>query len=435
MAILDVLAVLMVLAATFGWINDRYVRLPLTVGIMAMGLTLSLALVVLSLVYPPIKVDAQRFLGFIDFDQLLLHGGLGFLLFAGALHIEFGDLREHRISIGVLAVVGTLLSTLIVGGLCWLLAYSLGLGLTPYHCLLFGALISPTDPIAVLGMLKSLGAPRHLEVQIAGESLFNDCVGVVVFLALLQFGGRPLPDGASFVLDLIVLVAREVVGGAALGLLLGLLAFLMLRRIDNYQVEILISLALVTAGYAGAERLHMSGAIATVMAGLLVGNQGRSFAMSDRTRQHLDSFWELVDEILNALLFVLLGVEVLALTFRREYVVAGALAILAVLLARFVSTGLCLQLVRALTGWPAPHTVKLLTWGGLRGGLPVALALVLRNHLPIPQADVLLVMTYFVVVFSIMVQGLSMKPLVKALRRRGRHQGIARSLSCSPHTA
>ena len=413
MAIFDVLAVLMVLAATFGWINDRYVRLPLTVGIMAMGLALSLALVALSLVYPPIKVDAQRFLGFIDFDQLLLHGGLGFLLFAGALHIEFGDLREHRVSIGVLAVVGTLLSTVIVGGLCWLFAQSLGLDLTPFHCVLFGALISPTDPIAVLGMLKSLGAPRHLEVQIAGESLFNDCVGVVVFLALLQFGGRPLPDGASLALDLIVLVAREVVGGAALGLLLGLLAYLMLKRIDNYQVEILISLALVTAGYAWAERLHMSAVITTVMAGLLVGNQGRSFAMSDRTRQHLDSFWELADEILNALLFVLLGLEVLALTFRREYVVAGALAILAVLLARFVSTGLCLQLVRAVTGWPAPHTVKLLTWDGLRGGLPVALALVLRNHLPTPQADVLLIMTYFVVVFSVMVQGLSMKPLVK----------------------
>jgi CPA1 family monovalent cation:H+ antiporter len=177
MAIFDVLAVLMVLAATFGWVNDRYARLPVTVGIMAMGLTLSLALVTLSLVYPPIKVDAQRLLAALDFDQLLLHGALGFLLFAGALHIELGDLREHRVSIGVLAVVGTLLSTGIVGGLCWLVTRVLNLGLTPFHCLLFGALISPTDPIAVLGMLKSLGAPRHLEVQIAGESLFNDCVG------------------------------------------------------------------------------------------------------------------------------------------------------------------------------------------------------------------------------------------------------------------
>jgi CPA1 family monovalent cation:H+ antiporter len=412
MAIFDVLAVLMVLAATFGWVNDRYARLPVTVGIMAMGLTLSLALVALSLVYPPIKVDAERFLAALDFDQLLLHGALGFLLFAGALHIELGDLREHRVSIGVLAVVGTLLSTGIVGGLCWLVTRVLDLGLTPFHCLLFGALISPTDPIAVLGMLKSLGAPRHLEVQIAGESLFNDCVGVVVFLALLQYGGRPMPDAGTLGLDLLVLVLREVLGGAALGLLLGLLAYWMLKRVDNYQVEILISLALVMAGYAWAERLHLSAAISAVTAGLLVGNQGRAFAMSERTRQHLDTFWELIDEILNALLFVLLGLEVLVLPVRPEYVLAGVLAIPVVLLARFVAAGLSLQLVRAVVS-PAPHMVKLLTWGGLRGGLPVALALVLRDHLPARQADLLLVMTYFVVAFSILVQGLSMKPLLK----------------------
>jgi CPA1 family monovalent cation:H+ antiporter len=412
MAMFNVLAVLMVLAATFGWLNDRYVRLPITVGVMAMGLTLSLALIALSLVYPPIKVDAERLLAAIDFDQLLLHGALGFLLFAGALHIEFGDLREHRASIGVLAIVGTLLSTAIVGALCWLSTRSLELRLTPFHCLLFGAVISPTDPIAVLGMLKSLGAPRRLEVQIAGESLFNDCVGVVVFLALLQFGNRPVSDDGGLALGLLVLVVREVLGGAALGLLLGLLAYSMLKRIDNYQVEILISLALVTAGYAWAERLHLSAAITVVTAGLLVGNQGRAFAMSDRTRQHLDTFWELIDEILNALLFVLLGLEVLALPVRREYIVAGVLAIPGVLLARFVATGLSLQLVRAGTS-PALRTVTLLTWGGLRGGLAVALALVLRDHLPAQQADVLLVMTYFVVVFSILVQALSMKPLVR----------------------
>ena len=412
MAIFDLLAVLMVLAATFGWVNDRYARLPISVGIMAMGLTLSLALVGLSLVFPPIKVDAERLLASINFDQLLLHGALGFLLFAGALHIELGDLREHRVTIGVLAVVGTLLSTGIVAALCWLFTRSLDLGLTPFHCLLFGALIAPTDPIAVLSMLKSLGAPRHLEVQIAGESLFNDCVGVVVFLALLQFGRRPLPDVGSLALDLLVLAVREVLGGAALGLLLGLLAYLMLKRIDNYQVEILISLALVTAGYAWADRLHLSAAITAVTAGLLVGNQGRAFAMSEQTRQHLDTFWELIDEILNALLFLLLGLEVLVLPVRREYVVAGVLAIPAVILARFVAAGLSLQMIRAVIP-PAPHMVKLLTWGGLRGGLPVALALVLRDHLPARQADLLLVMTYFVVAFSILVQGLSMKPLLR----------------------
>jgi CPA1 family monovalent cation:H+ antiporter len=308
--------------------------------------------------------------------------------------------------------VGTLLSTGIVGSLCWIITRALDLGVTPYHCLLFGALISPTDPIAVLGMLKSLGAPRHLEVQIAGESLFNDCVGVVVFLALLQFGGRPMPETGDLALELLVLVVREVLGGAALGLLLGLVAYLMLKRIDHYQVEILISLALVMAGYAWAERLHLSAAITAVTAGLLVGNQGRAFAMSERTRQHLDTFWELIDEILNALLFVLLGLEVLVLPVRQEYIVAGILAIPAVLLARLVAAGLSLQMVRVAVS-PAPHMVKLLTWGGLRGGLPVALALVLRNHLPTRQADLLLVMTYFVVAFSILVQGLSMKALLR----------------------
>jgi len=422
MALFDVLAVLMVLAATFGWVNDRYVRFPMTVGVMAMGLALSLALIALSQVYPSIKADAERLLATIDFDQLLLHGALGFLLFAGALHIEFGDLREHRVSIGVLAVVGTLASTVIVGGLCWLFTRSLGLGLTPFQCLLFGALISPTDPIAVLAMLKSLAAPRYLEVQIAGESLFNDCVGVVVFLGLLQYVGRPMPDAGGLALDLLVLAAREVVGGAALGLLLGLLAYWMLKRIDNYQVEILISLALVMGGYAWAERLHLSAAITAVTAGLLMGNQGRAFAMSDRTRQHLDTFWELIDGVLNALLFILLGLEVLALTVRREFVVAGILAIPVVILARFVATGLSLQLVRAVTS-QTPHSVKLLTWGGLRGGLAVALALVLRNHLPARQADVLLVMTYFVVVFSILVQALSMKPLLRLYVSAARVKG------------
>jgi monovalent cation:H+ antiporter, CPA1 family len=412
MTIFDVLAVLLVMVAAFGWVNARYLRLPITVGVMAMGLTLSLALIALSLVYPPIKVDAERLLAAVDFDQLLLHGALGFLLFAGSLHIEFGDLREHRARIGVLAIVGTLLSTVIVAGLCWLLARVLTLGLTPFHCLLFGTLISPTDPIAVLGMLKSLGAPRHLEVQIAGESLFNDCVGVVVFLALLQFGGRAAPDMGRLVIDLLVLVAREVLGGAALGLLLGLLAYWMLKRVDSYQVEIFSSLALVTGGYALAERLHLSAVITTVTAGLLIGNQGRAFAMSDRTRVRLDTFWELIDEILNAILFVLLGLEVLVLPVDRGYLVAGILAVPTVILARFAATGACLQLVRHGTA-STLRAAKLLTWGGLRGGLAVALALALQNHVPPRQADVLLVMTYFVVVFSILVQALSMKPLVR----------------------
>jgi CPA1 family monovalent cation:H+ antiporter len=410
MAFFDVLSVLMVLAAAFGWLNHRYLRFPITVGVMAIGLALSVALVGLSMVYPSIKVDAEHLLAAIDFDRLLLHGALGFLLFAGALTLEFGDLREHRVSIGVLAVLGTILSAVIVAGLCWLLTRPLDLGLTPYHCLLFGAVISPTDPIAVLAMLKSLAAPRHLEVQIAGESLFNDCAGVVLFIALLQFGNQPF--GHHMVFELATLIVREVLGGAAFGLVLGLLAFFMLRRIDDYQVEILISLALVTGGYAAAERLQLSAPITVVMAGLLVGNRGRAFAMPDQPRQHLDTFWELIDEVLNALLFVLLGLEVLVLPVRTEYVVAGLLAIPAVIAARFVATGLSLKVARSKRS-PPPYTVTLLTWGGLRGGLAVALALVLRSHLPTPQGDIVLVMTYLVVVFSILVQGLSMKPLVR----------------------
>jgi CPA1 family monovalent cation:H+ antiporter len=412
MAFFDVVAVLMVLAAAFGWLNDRYTRLPITVAVMAMGLALSLALIALSLVYPQLKVDAERMLSTIDFDQVLLHGVLGFLLFAGALHIEYGDLREHRASISVLAIVGTLLSTIIVGGLCWLIARPLGLELTAYHCLLFGAVVSPTDPIAVLAMLKSLGAPRHLEVQIAGESLFNDCAGVVIFIALLKFGDRPLALTRDLAWDVCLLVVREVFGGAALGLLLGLLAFWMLRRADSYQVEILISLALATGSYMWAERLHFSAPIAVVAAGLLVGNQGRAFEMAGRTRQHLDTFWELIDEILNALLFVLLGLEMLILPIRPEHLLAGTLAIPAVLLARLLATGLSLRLIRGGAA-PPPHIVTLLTWSGLRGGLAVALALVLRDHLPVWQADVVLAMTYFVVVFSILVQALTMKPLMR----------------------
>lgn len=426
MAIFDVLTVLIVLAATFGWLNARYAGLPITVAVMAMGLALSLSLVGLSLVYPPVKVDAERLLATIDFDQVLLHGVLGFLLFAGSLHVDFGDLREHRTSIGVLAVVGTLVSAGIVAGLCWSTTRALGLDLAPLHCLLFGALISPTDPVAVLGMLKSLHAPRDLEVQIAGESLFNDCVGVVLFVGLLQVADGHLKQaGAHLPFEFSVLVAREVLGGAAVGLLLGLLAYLMLKRIDSYQVEILISLALVMAAYGTAERLHFSAAIAAVTAGLLIGNPGRAFAMSERTRQNLDTFWELIDDILQALLFVLLGLEVLVLPARIEYVVAGAVAILVVLLARLVATWLSLQIGRIAVP-PPPHMVRLLTWGGLRGGLAVALALVLRDHLPAGPADLLLVMTYVVVAFSVLVQGLSMPTLVRRFVSSGarpRHDG------------
>jgi CPA1 family monovalent cation:H+ antiporter len=412
MRLFDALAVLLVLAATLGWINHRYIGFPTTVGLMALGLALSLGLVLVSPFYPALEHDAARLLESIDFDQALLHGVLGFLLFAGALHIDLADLREHGLVIAVLATVGTLLSTGLVGGTTWLVLRALGWSPPLLPCLLFGALVSPTDPIAVLGMLKSLGAPRELAAQIAGESLFNDGVGVVIFLGLLEFGAGGAGGAEATTREIVGLFAREALGGAAFGLLAGLLAYWMLKKVDHYQVEILISLALVTGGYALADHLHLSAPIAAVVAGLLIGNQGRAFAMSERTREHLDTFWELIDEILNALLFVLLGLEVLVLPRRGDYVVAGLLAIPIVLLARFVATGVPIRLIGARARL-APHSVKLMTWSGLRGGISVALALSLRGHLPAAQADVLLVMTYVVVVFSVLGQGLSIKPVLR----------------------
>lgn len=412
MDVFQILAVLLVLTATFGWLNNRYLGLPTTVGLMVVALAFSLALIVAHPYLPSLENTAARLLASIDLDRTLLHGLLGFLLFAGALHVGLSDLREHGLVIVILATVGVLLSTAIVGGLAWLLLEALGLGVSLFACLLFGALISPTDPIAVLGMLKSLRAPRTLETQIGGESLFNDGVAIVVFLALLEMV-RTGPDAHDVpVASLLGLFARETIGGIMFGLVAGTVAYGMLKRIDQYTVEILISLALVTGGYALAERLQVSAPLAMVVAGLLIGNHGRAFAMSPRTREHLDAFWELVDEILNALLFVVIGLEILVVPLRIVYVIAGVAIIPVVVGARFVATGIPIRLLARVATF-LPHTIKILTWAGLRGGISVALALSLRQRLPADTTDVLLVMTYVVVVFSIVVQGLTIRPVLR----------------------
>ncbi len=408
MSFLQVLAILIALTATFAWLNHRYLGLPTTIGVMLVALVASLGMVVVHPWIPELEPQAARLLAAVDFDRTVLHGLLGFLLFAGALHVDLGALREHGVIIASLASAGVVLSTAIVGGLSWLILNVLGLELTLLPCLLFGALISPTDPIAVLAMLKSLAAPADVETQIAGESLFNDGVAVVVFLALLGAVGSGHGAEGAGAQAVAMLFVRETLGGIAFGLGCGLIAYWMLRAIDNYQVEIMISLALVAGGYALAEALHLSAPIAMVVAGLFIGNHGRAFAMSERTREHLDTFWELVDDLLNAVLFVLIGLEVLILHVRPGYVVAGLAAIPVVLLARFVSAGAPVLVLGRLVPL-APHIVKILTWTGLRGGISVALALSLRSHLPAAATDLLLVMTYTVVVFSILVQGLTMR--------------------------
>ena len=409
MNLFHILAILISLSAVFSFLNHRYLRLPTAIGLMLIALLASLGLVLLGPHAHGVEAYIEQMLQAVEFDETLLHGMLSFLLFAGALHVNLADLARQRWVIATLATASVLGATFIIGYLAYWSFALLGLDIPLIYCLLFGSLISPTDPIAVLGILRSAGATKTLETKITGESLFNDGVAVVMFLVLLGIatGGHEVSAGAIAWLFL-----HEAVGGAVYGLAIGALAYWMLRQVDNYSVEVLITLALTTGGYALAEALHLSAPIAIVVAGLLIGNHGRSLAMSERTREHLDTFWELVDEILNAVLFVLIGMEVLLLAYREEYLYAGMLAIPIALFARFVSVGIPIGIMQRYREF-SPRVVTLLTWGGLRGGISVALAL----SLPAGEVrDALVTITYVVVVFSILVQGLSIGPLVRRIQ-------------------
>jgi monovalent cation:H+ antiporter, CPA1 family len=411
MHLFDILAVLLSLAAAFSWINHRFIRLPTSIGLMLIALLLSLGLLI-----APLDAEwhatLKQLLEDVHFEDTVLHGMLGFLLFAGALHVDLHDLARHKWVIATLASASVVGATLLIALGGWLLFGLIGLEVPFIYCLLFGALISPTDPIAVLGILKNAGAPASLNTKITGESLFNDGVAVVLFLSLL---GIATGEHEASLFGALGMLGYEVIGGALLGFLSGGLVLLMLSRVDDYQVEILLTLALATGGYALAEYLHLSAPIAIVVAGLMIGNHGRRRLMSDRTRQHLDDFWELIDEILNAVLFVLIGLEILVLELSGGPLLAGALAIPLVLAARALSVGLPIRMMRRRGSDFAPGTVTLLTWAGLRGGISIALAL----SLPAGETrDILLSVTYVVVVFSILVQGLTLGPLVRIIGRR-----------------
>ncbi len=406
MALIHTLTILICLAALFSYVNHRLLKLPMTIGLMAVALAFSLILLVLGKLGLGIEAEAQRFMMGIDFNEALMHGMLGFLLFAGALHVKLDELLDLKWVVGTLAVAGTILSSVVIGLLGYVLFDWVGLPLPFLYCLLFGALISPTDPIAVMGVLRQARLPKALEMKIVGESLFNDGVGVVLFLVVLNL----LPKDTVHVTDVLVLFAEEALGGAALGVALGYLAYRMLRSVDNYQVEILITLALVMGSFGLADLLHTSGPIAVVVAGLLIGNYGRQWAMSETTREHLDNFWELLDELLNAVLFVLIGLEVLVLSFKQPYLLAGLVAIPLVLMARWLSVVLQIRLFSLVREFTA-RTVTILTWGGLRGGISVALALSLP---PSSSRDALVTITYAVVVFSILVQGLTINRVLGA---------------------
>jgi len=410
MKLFQILAILITLSAFFSYINYRFIRLPTTIGLMVIALLASIGLIILGPLSMGLQQDARMLLDSIDFNETLLHGMISFLLFAGALHVNLTDLAKQKGIICLLATVGVIGSTFIVGLVSYWVLGVLDIELPLIYCLLFGALISPTDPIAVLGILKKAGVPESLETKISGESLFNDGVAVVVFLVLMEIAAGTREITAASVT---VLFLKEAAGGIIFGLLIGAVAYWMLKSIDNYQVEILITLALVTGGFALADVLHLSGPIAIVVAGLLIGNHGRLLAMSDEVRHNLDTFWELIDEILNAVLFVLIGLEVLVLTFNRQHFVASVILIPLLLAARFVCVGVPVSILRQFREF-SPHVVKILTWGGLRGGISVALSLSLP---PGKNREVILAITYAVVVFSIIVQGLTIGKLVRASQK------------------
>jgi CPA1 family monovalent cation:H+ antiporter len=409
MSTFDFIGIIAAVVAVFGYLNHRYVGLPDTIGITAMGLIASLVLAVVGHQNPGAVTWASDFADRLDFTEIVFHGMLGVLLFAGSLHVNISDLARQRIPVFVLSTIGVVLSTVIVGyGAHWILE-TMGIHIQLIHCLLFGALISPTDPIAVLGILKTAGAPKDMEMNITGESLFNDGTGVVVFLVLLGIASSGAEPSFS---NIGMLLIKEIVGAVALGLAVGYLAFFMLKGIDSYPVEIIITIALATGGYSLAERLRASAPLAVVVMGLVIGNHGAKSAMSNKTREHLFSFWDLIDEVLNLALFGLIGIKLLALDPDNIQWVACLALVPVVLFARMASVGIP---VLAMKPWftQAPHTIKVLTWGGLRGGISVALAL----SLPAFQGKELFVTaTYGVVLFSLLIQAPTLGPLLKRLR-------------------
>lgn len=401
LSVLEVGAIFLTITALLAYINHRFIGLPTTIGVMVISLVVSIFAIFLGILGFDQLIDYEvGLLAQLDFTEVLLDGMLSMLLFAGALHVNISDLRRYKLPIGILACLGTVISAVLIATTVYLVMPLLGFQLPYIWCLLFGALISPTDPIAVMGILASAGAPKSLETVIAGESLFNDGIGVVIFVILLGvLASGDIPTMGAIGHSL----ALEAGGGIVFGVVLGAILYYLLKSIDSYQEEVLLTLAGVLGGYALASHWHLSGPLAMVMMGLMLGNKGRAYAMSDKTRHYVDLFWELIDEILNAILFVLIGLEVVVIAYSVNLFIAAFLAIIIALLARFIVVGMTTKTFSQQLELPK-GAWKVLTWGGLRGGISVALVL----QLPIgPERDILLALTYAIVIFSILVQGLT----------------------------
>ena len=408
MTLFEVGAFLIGLSALFGYINHRYLRAPHTIGLVLIALAASLAMLLVESLVPAANVDALivHVLAGIDFHDTLVHGMLSFLLFAGALHVDLSALRERFRTIGLMATAGTLISTLLIGAGTWLLASWAGHPIPFVWALVFGALISPTDPVAVLALFRTVPVPPSLKVTLAGESLFNDGIGVVVFTVII---GVAVHGGEPSLVHIGELFAAEVLGGVVLGLIAGYACYRAMHRLEELNLQVLITLAVVMVCYAASIRLDASGPIAMVVAGLFVGNEGTKYAASERSRDHLRRFWSLLDEILNSVLFLLIGLEVLIIARSGFEYWMGLLVVPVVLAARWASVFLS---IGALRRWEAHSrgSVVILTWGGLRGGIAVALALSLPLN---DYRPFILNITYVVVLFSIIVQGLTVTRLIR----------------------
>lgn len=411
MAILSFLAVLITAAAIFSYINFKFLKLPSAIGLIILGLILSGGLISIGLIHKPFSNQVSNWVASVDFSTMLLSFMLSFMLFAGSMHVDLTSLMNSKKPIIAYATIGVLMSALIIAVLIYYVAPIFGTPLAFTTCLMFGAVISPTDPIAATGMLKKFGIPKSLETEIVGESLFNDGIGVILFVVMMQVLSVGMGHVDSGEIGLILI--EEVVGGIGLGLAIGYVGYKIIKSIDHYQTEILVTISMVLGGSVLATSLHFSSALAMVAAGLFIGNRAKTDGMSDVTADYVEKFWEMIDEILNAVLFVFMGLELVLISLELNYLALGLFAAIIVLLARFISVSVPFRLLKR-SEKEKNKTITLMTWCGLRGGISIALALAASNL--IPEKDVFISITYFVVIFSIIIQGMTIETLMKKLK-------------------
>ncbi|HEX5026734.1 MAG TPA: sodium:proton antiporter [Agriterribacter sp.] len=408
MELFHLFSILIVLSAGFAYFNFRFLKLPGTIGLMLISLVFSLFILLIGYFFPSFHQLLASVIKKVDFSELLLEGMLSFMLFAGAIHITYADLKSEKLSILLYSTISVIISTIIIGFTSFYLLNFFDIHITLIQALLFGALISPTDPIAVLNILKSAGVPKSLETKMAGESLFNDGVAVVVFITILKLAQA---DGNFSTVDVLLLFGREAMGGILLGVIVGVAGYKLIASIDNYQVEVLITLAIVMGGYTIAHFLHVSGPLAMVAAGLITGNEGKQYGMSQITAEYVNKFWELIDEVLNAMLFVLIGLELLVIETNKTLLLVSFVLIFISIITRYISLYMPSVLI-LLKHKVTRKTLYILTWGGLRGGISIALALSIQPEM---NRDIWVTITYIIVCFSILVQGLTIGSLAKKI--------------------